>query len=120
MTVAQIKRPIGLQLATLLEHPSSRNHGNRKPNGLEKPKNSVNPQDRLTILESIDYYFASQTTSGSNADGQVAQLVEHGPEKAGVGGSSPPLTTGNAKTAKRRNVASRFCFVIANFDLGSR
>ena len=25
--------------------------------------------------------------------GQVAQLVEHGPEKAGVGGSSPPLTT---------------------------
>ena len=29
--------------------------------------------------------------------GQVAQLVEHGPEKAGVGGSSPPLTTGNAR-----------------------
>ena len=25
--------------------------------------------------------------------GQVAQLVEHGPEKAGVGGSRPPLTT---------------------------
>ena len=25
--------------------------------------------------------------------GQVAQLVEHGPEKAGVGGSSPPLST---------------------------
>ena len=27
--------------------------------------------------------------------GWVAQLVEHGLEKAGVGGSSPPLTTGN-------------------------
>ena len=27
------------------------------------------------------------------ASGQVAQLVEHGPEKAGVGGSSPPLST---------------------------
>lgn len=25
--------------------------------------------------------------------GQVAQLVEHGPEKAGVAGSSPALTT---------------------------
>lgn len=25
--------------------------------------------------------------------GQIAQLVEHGPEKAGVGGSSPPLST---------------------------
>ena len=24
-------------------------------------------------------------------------MVEHGPEKAGVGGSSPPLTTGNVK-----------------------
>ena len=27
------------------------------------------------------------------AVGQVAQLVEHGPEKAGVGGSRPPLST---------------------------
>ncbi len=27
------------------------------------------------------------------ADGQVAQLVERGPEKAGVGGSSPSLAT---------------------------
>ncbi len=32
-------------------------------------------------------WFVTQKT------GQVAQLVEHGPEKAGVGGSSPPLTT---------------------------
>ena len=29
----------------------------------------------------------------SKTNGQIAQLVEHGPEKAGVGGSSPPLTT---------------------------
>ena len=40
--------------------------------------------------------------------GQVAQLVEHGPEKAGVGGSSPPLTTflptsGETHPKKSRN-----------------
>ncbi len=33
------------------------------------------------------------TVAASKYLGQVAQLVEHGPEKAGVGGSSPPLTT---------------------------
>ena len=31
--------------------------------------------------------------ASQQSEGQVAQLVEHGPEKAGVGGSSPPLST---------------------------
>ena len=36
---------------------------------------------------------ASYTANSSNAIGQVAQLVERGPEKAGVGGSIPSLAT---------------------------
>jgi hypothetical protein len=44
------------------------------------------------------------------ADGQVAQLVERGPEKAGVGGSIPSLATNtfnNLATAKKRVKISR-------------
>ena len=37
--------------------------------------------------------FVMIKVAASQYLGQVAQLVEHGPEKAGVGGSSPPLTT---------------------------
>lgn len=33
------------------------------------------------------------TTRSLPTDGQVAQLVERGPEKAGVGGSIPSLAT---------------------------
>lgn len=44
-------------------------------------------------------YFLDRTTalrSGSrSARGQVAQVVERSPEKAGVGGSSPSLATIN-------------------------
>jgi hypothetical protein len=36
-------------------------------------------------------------------NGQVAQLAEHRSEKAGVGGSSPPLTTGTPKAFLGRN-----------------
>jgi hypothetical protein len=36
---------------------------------------------------------ASYTANSSIANGQVAQLVERGPEKAGVGGSIPSLAT---------------------------
>ncbi len=42
--------------------------------------------------------------------GQVAQLVEHGPEKAGVGGSSPPLTTFS-------HLAQLFSFCLAGCSL---
>ena len=41
------------------------------------------------------------------ADGQVAQLVERGPEKAGVGGSIPSLATiifNNLQTAKNGRI----------------
>ena len=37
----------------------------------------------------------SPYTTRSFATGQVAQLVERGPEKAGVGGSIPSLATNN-------------------------
>lgn len=36
---------------------------------------------------------ASYTAQSLHAIGQVAQLVERGPEKAGVGGSIPSLAT---------------------------
>src|SRR5438874_13519036 len=45
----------------------------------------------------------------SQRDGQVAQLVERGPEKAGVGGSIPSLATINfnnlARFKKRVNIS---------------
>jgi hypothetical protein len=63
----------------------------------------------------------------SNLYGQVAQLVERGPEKAGVGGSIPSLATiliNNLATSKNRvrisraynartSVASFFTFGVA-------
>ncbi len=42
----------------------------------------------LTVFEALTY-----TANSSIANGQVAQLVERGPEKAGVGGSIPSLAT---------------------------
>ena len=42
----------------------------------------------LTVLFASPY-----TTRSFPQDGQVAQLVERGPEKAGVGGSIPSLAT---------------------------
>ena len=43
---------------------------------------------KLTVLFATPY-----TTRSFLPDGQVAQLVERGPEKAGVGGSIPSLAT---------------------------
>ena len=51
---------------------------------------------RIDIAAQESYHDASRVPVAggvSRAHGQVAQLVEHGPEKAGVGGSSPPLST---------------------------
>ncbi len=52
----------------------------------------------------------SYTAKSLHAIGQVAQLVERGPEKAGVGGSIPSLATSpfnNLATAKKRVRISR-------------
>ncbi len=45
------------------------------------------------IDEFTHHTLRSPSVELIDEDGQVAQLVEHGPEKAGVGGSSPPLST---------------------------
>ncbi len=51
---------------------------------------------KLTVL-----FVSPYTTRSFLPNGQVAQLVERGPEKAGVGGSIPSLaTTGMGKRAK--------------------
>ena len=53
---------------------------------------------------------ASYTANSSIAIGQVAQLVERGPEKAGVGGSIPSLATilfNNLASLKKRVKISR-------------
>ena len=42
-------------------------------------------------------FFAAHYSSPSREIGQVAQLVERSPEKAGVGGSIPSLATIIAK-----------------------
>ena len=49
--------------------------------------------DSLILLGFDTVPSASYTANSSNANGQVAQLVERGPEKAGVGGSIPSLAT---------------------------
>jgi hypothetical protein len=59
---------------------------------------------RLTLFRPSSY-----TTRSFCAPGQVAQLVERGPEKAGVGGSIPSLATNNfnnlAKLKKRARIS---------------
>ena len=45
------------------------------------------------ILDLTLFGVASYTAQSLHAIGQVAQLVERGPEKAGVGGSIPSLAT---------------------------
>jgi hypothetical protein len=55
-------------------------------------------------------HFSDYTTRLSQPSGQVAQLVERGPEKAGVGGSIPSLATNNFNnlaTQKKRVKNSR-------------
>jgi hypothetical protein len=46
------------------------------------------PVVKLTVIQPYSY-----TTPLFQPSGQVAQLVERGPEKAGVGGSIPSLAT---------------------------
>ena len=61
--------------------------------------------DKLTVLE-----LRSYTTPSFSTTGQVAQLVERGPEKAGVGGSIPSLATNNfnnLQIAKNIQISSR-------------
>jgi hypothetical protein len=50
------------------------------------PRDRLGP--KLTVVS-----LSSYTTRSLPTDGQVAQLVERGPEKAGVGGSIPSLAT---------------------------
>ena len=45
------------------------------------------------LLDLTLFGVASYTAQSLHAIGQVAQLVERGPEKAGVGGSIPSLAT---------------------------
>ena len=61
--------------------------------------------NQLTTLPIIPYDRSAASNGGSRTailrgpGGQIAQLVEHGPEKAGVGGSSPPLTISSSPSA---------------------
>ena len=59
----------------------------------------------LTLFDAASY-----TAQSLHAIGQVAQLVERGPEKAGVGGSNPSLSTilFNKKPAKLSRVQSAY------------
>ena len=45
------------------------------------------------LLDLTLFDAGSYTAQSLHAIGQVAQLVERGPEKAGVGGSIPSLAT---------------------------
>ncbi|MDX6529291.1 MAG: hypothetical protein QOH41_1581 [Blastocatellia bacterium] len=57
------------------------------PTGLNSLHHWIVPLD-LTL-----FGVPSYTAQSLHATGQVAQLVERGPEKAGVGGSTPSLAT---------------------------
>ncbi len=60
---------------------------------------------KLTVIRPYSY-----TTPLFPPSGQVAQLVERGPEKAGVGGSIPSLATNtfnNLQIAKNIQKSSR-------------
>jgi hypothetical protein len=59
----------------------------------------------LTVIQPYSY-----TTPLFQPSGQVAQLVERGPEKAGVGGSIPSLATNNfnnLQIAKNIQISTR-------------
>ena len=63
------------------------------------------PVVKLTVIQPYSY-----TTPLFQPSGQVAQLVERGPEKAGVGGSIPSLATNNfnnLQIAKNIQISSR-------------
>ena len=65
-----------------------------EPNGLRY---------RITLLDLTPFAVGSYTAQSLHAIGQVAQLVERGPEKAGVGGSIPSLaTTSPTQKGKRK------------------
>ena len=89
--------------STIIEHDFPRRTGVSAPDNRLHYKNFV--------LDLTPFGAASYTAQSLHATGQVAQLVERGPEKAGVGGSIPSLATiqskekGKSKKAKkeRRN-----------------
>ena len=56
-----------------------------------------------TLNALVDVVFlTAYTTRSFLPNGQVAQLVERGPEKAGVGGSSPSLATIKLRLERER------------------
>ena len=57
---------------------------------------------KLTVVLLSPY-----TTRSLPTRGQVAQLVERGPEKAGVGGSIPSLATTNPRKSSIVNLKNR-------------
>jgi hypothetical protein len=62
------------------------------------------------LLDLTLFGARSYTAQSLHAIGQVAQLVERGPEKAGVGGSIPSLATNNFNNlaiAKNMQICSR-------------
>ena len=68
--------------------------------------------ENFRFLDLTLFGVASYTAQSLLAIGQVAQLVERGPEKAGVGGSIPSLATNtfnNLAILKRRVKISRAC-----------
>ncbi len=72
--------------------PDGKNYTPRRNsvNEIFKPRNS---RSSLTLISAIPILPCPQSR-----DGQVAQLVERGPEKAGVGGSIPSLATTLVRT----------------------
>src|SRR6478672_8167580 len=69
-----------------------------------RQRNSVTNLTNQGLGRQVDVLFPTPyTTRSFLPNGQVAQLVERGPEKAGVGGSNPSLATipfNNLATAK--------------------
>ena len=71
---------------------------------------------QLTVLRLSSYTVRSFAKSG-----QVAQLVERGPEKAGVGGSIPSLATNtfnNLAIAKNIQISARVQYAYIGLPYG--
>ena len=78
---------------TLGPAPSDRKNYTPRRNSVNEIFKPRNYRSSLTLISAIPILPFPQSR-----DGQVAQLVERGPEKAGVGGSIPSLATTLVRT----------------------
>ena len=82
------KRRIALATAGFGPAPSDVKNYTPRRNSVNEIFKPRNYRSSLTLISAIPILPCPQSR-----DGQVAQLVERGPEKAGVGGSIPSLAT---------------------------